>query len=156
MLDTNSFLLKVKLRHLFVGEAVALKDPKPDSNDPTKESKKYVEFDLSIWNGAIEPTHPKSDLKLVDCKVGIELEAKQSNRYYDLQKIKKAFSYSETLQEIFLYNYTKNNWIRFSRKDGVITRQNDCHLSESLDLDMVKFVDNETYEKCLDLCANIL
>lgn len=148
-----SSLMKDLYPHLTICETVDLKDPEPDIENPERRSKKYVEFDISVWQKKEDAGEREFDNDLDDCLVGIELEAKPSNRRYDLRKIDKSFSYSSTLREIFLFDFNRMNCIRFVRTNGIITRQDDCWFSETLGVDIRGFADIESHNELKSLMS---
>ncbi len=67
----------------------------------------------------------KDDVKHTNLLLVIEI-VNNNGVSYSKGRIEALFRRSQTLREAFLYNYEKNQWIRFSRKeDGVLDEEKD-------------------------------
>lgn len=120
---------------------------KTDESKSKKKEKTNV-FDLSVWRKKEWTKGRDFDDELEDCFVGIELEEKPYDRYYDLQKIDKEFGYSPTLKEIFLYDFKRGSCIKFSRwKKDVITRYENCWKSEIMGVDIKYYAKKSSSHK---------
>lgn len=151
VVDRIRTVLEKTLPKLHVSREVALKDPVGlEARNHGTNTTKYVEFDVSVWLKFFEYPDSPAENYCDDCLVGIEVEESADNRRRDKKKITKAFGFSKTLKEIFLYNFVKKDWLRYTRENGEIKEYPNCWASEALGVDMRKVVDKNTYAEMME------
>lgn len=75
----------------------------------------HVEPDVSLWRRS---RWSAGKLELEDLLLVVEVARSPRNVGYAAKAIMKAFNFEPTMEEGFIFNYQKNEWIRYSRLEN--------------------------------------